>query len=61
MYLLLETLHKDWTKALCTGEHKRILIHYGLTTELLVNEFNYSQTALNIMKLTYTFAMAISA
>ena len=28
--MLLETFHKDRTKALCTGAHKRILIHEGL-------------------------------
>ena len=28
--MLLETFYKDRTKTLCTGEHKRILIHEGL-------------------------------
>ena len=27
MYMRLETFYKDWTKSLCTGGHKRILIH----------------------------------
>ena len=34
--MLLETFYKDRTKILCTGAHKRILIHYGLWTEFLV-------------------------
>ena len=39
--MLLETLYKDRTKPLCTGEHKRILMHYGLWTEFIVSEFTY--------------------
>ena len=51
--MLLETFYKYWTKTLCTGAHKRILIHYGLWTEFLVCEFQYIYTALNIIKLPY--------
>ena len=39
--MLLETFHKDRTKTLCTGAHKRILIHYGLWTKFRVSEFSY--------------------
>ena len=39
--MLLETFYKDQSKTLCTGGHKRILIHYGLLTEFRVSEFSY--------------------
>ena len=44
--ILLESLYKDWRKTLCTGEHKRFLIHYGLRKEFLVIEFLHIWTAL---------------
>ena len=56
--MLLETFRKDRTKFLCTGAHKRILKHEGLWTKFRVTEFSYIQTAVNIMKFTYMFAMA---
>ena len=40
-YLKLFFFYKDQTKTVCTGTHKRILIHYGLWTEFLINEFQY--------------------
>ena len=35
----LKLFYEDRTKSLCTGAHKRILMHYGLWTEFLVIEF----------------------
>ena len=42
--MLLETFYKDRTKTLCTGAHKRILIHYGLWTVFRVSEFSDIKT-----------------
>ena len=39
MQMLHETFYKDWTKTLCTGVYKRILMHYGLWREFLAIEF----------------------
>ena len=37
--MLLETFYQVLIKTLCTGAHKRILIHEGLWREFLVIEF----------------------
>ena len=49
--MLLETFYKDRTKTLCTGAHKRILMHKGLWTKFLISEFSYIQYRLNTLKL----------
>ena len=36
-WMLLKKFYEDWINSMCTGEHKRILIHYGLQKEFLVN------------------------
>ena len=36
----LKFFYKDRIKALCTGAHKKILIHYGLWIDFLVSEFS---------------------
>ena len=57
MQIVLETFLEDWTKTLCIGAHKRVLMHYGLWRQFLVSAFQCAQTALNIMKLTDRFSM----
>ena len=49
--------YKNGQKLLCTGAHKRILIHYALPTEILVSGFYYIQAFLNVIKSTHIFAM----
>ena len=55
--MLLKTFYKDWRKTLCTGTHKRIVIHYGLWMEFLLSEFSYIEFRVNVMKFTCMFAI----
>ena len=41
IHMLSENFHKDRTKTLCTGAHKRILMHKGLWTKFRVSDFSY--------------------
>ena len=44
---------KLFIKTLCTGAHKRILLHYVLSAKFHVCDFEYIDTAINKMKLLY--------
>ena len=49
----LEILYEDRINITCTDKHKRILTHYVLWSEFLINKFSYILPALNTIKLTH--------